>query len=1067
MMTVPDIKKTYNDVSNFPVVGIGASAGGLEILKKIVSEISQNSGMAYIITQLYTSNTSNSLSEILSQLAPIPVHEIINDINLEPNHIYIMPENNVLSTQDGVLKLKRITRNEKRNNNTDVFFKSLAEVYKSALIGIMLLSDSGFDGATGFKKIKEVGGVTIIQNPKKSEFKTIPQNFIDTYEADYAIEPENISSELLQIQKQYNTNYAYEEEENLLKNENETFNQIIDLISSKSANDFKNYKHSTLRRRIAIRMVKVQKHDLESYYNFLRNNKTEQDILFNDFLIPVTYFFGDSEYFKSLTENALLSLVQNTINNTLRIWVPGCSTGEEAYSLAIAIHEYLLETNNSQIKVQIFASDLSQKSIIKARNAAYSNVDVQHIADERLQNYFVKSNGQYHVKKVIRDMCVFAVHNFVKDAPFAKIDLISCRNVLTYFNPFLQNKALTSFHYALKDKGILFLGKSETVVHAQGLFENIAEEEKIYVRQSIPNRYVSEVTKPVQNHLQEKVKTTELKENQKNDFQKIVSDILFSKYTPVSVIIDENLEIVHFHGDTSPFLSPSSGKPSFNILKMVDENIKSELHDTILKVKKEKINIRKDNFPVKKQSHLASFEVLLLQNDNEHLMILFYKIPLEDELKTKLIQKNQDQKRIDELEVDLSQIHENSKQIEAEQKADNTTQELESTREELRFVNYELEETQKQLTETVNFSESIIKTIHEPLVIIDKNFLVKTANAAFYKFFKTTEIEIEGELFFEIGKSKWNISELKEQINKVIHSKEVIQNFKVTMIGEVFGKKTLLVNGRLVQNATEELILLTFNDLSELINADDLLMTKKMEIQKYNQQLEAFTSAASHDLNEPLRKIHMFSKRTFENEKNISELGKHDLERIQYLILNMSKLIEDVINYSRVNFLEKEYKKTDLNSVLKKCIKDLKDIITNKNVVITIANLPVLHIIPNQIQQLFTNLIINAIKYSKQGVIPEIKIETQRTSTKEIIEIGGNPEIPYEKICVIDNGIGFEKTYETKVFEPFYRVHNKEHSKGSGLGLTLAKKIMANHRGFIKSMSEKNKGTTIVIYIPS
>jgi len=220
-------------------------------------------------------------------------------------------------------------------------------------------------------------------------------------------------------------------------------------------------------------------------------------------------------------------------------------------------------------------------------------------------------------------------------------------------------------------------------------------------------------------------------------------------------------------------------------------------------------------------------------------------------------------------------------------------------------------------------------------------------------------------------------------------------------------------------------------------------------------------------LNEPLRKIHMFSKRTFENEKNISELGKHDLQRIQYLILNMSKLIEDVINYSRVNFLEKEYKKTDLNSVLKKCIKDLKDIITNKNAVVTIANLPVLHIIPNQIQQLFTNLITNAIKYSKQGIIPEIKIETQPISTKEIIEIGGNPEIPYEKICVIDNGIGFEKTYETKVFEPFYRVHNKEHSKGSGLGLTLARKIMANHRGFIKSMSEKNKGTTIVIYIPS
>lgn len=1078
MMTVLDIKKIYNNVSNFPVVAIGVANGELDVLKKIFSEISQDSGMTYIIVQHFTSNIPN-LSEILSQSTAIPVHEIINDINLEPNHIYIMPENIILTTQDGVLKLKRNTRNESTNNNIDVFFESLAEVYKSALIGIMLFSDSDFDGAMGFKKIKEVGGVSIIENSKNASFKGIPQKNTDSYTADYVIEFQNIPSELLQIQKKYMTNYAYNEQENIPKKEEEIFNQIIDLISLKTANDFKNYKQSTLRRRIAIRMVIVQKDALESYYNFLRNSKTEQDILFNEFLITVTYFFRDPKYFESLTEIVFPSLIKNTTTNALRIWVAGCSTGEEAYSLAISIHEYLLETNNNHIKVQIFATDLSEKSIIKARNAVYSNVDVQHISDERLQNYFVKSNGQYHIKKVIRDMCIFAVHNIVKDAPFATIDLISCRNVLSYFNSFLQSKALTSFHYSLKDRGILFIGKSETVINASDLFENITEEEKIYTRKSVSNRYVSEVIKPVQNNLQEKIKATELKENQKNDFQKIVSDILFSKYTPVSVIINENLEIVHFHGDTSPFLSPPSGKPSFNILKMADENIKLELQNAILKVKSEKINIRKDNVPVKKQSYLASFEVVPLQNDNEHLMILFYKIPLEDESKIKQIQKNQDQKRIDELEIDLSRIHENIKQTEVEQKNDNeelqtinellknTTQELESTQEELRCLNYELEETQKQLTETIDFSESIIQTIHEPLLIIDKYFIVKSANEAFYNFFKTTEFESEGHRFFEIGKSKWNILELKEEINKVIQSKETIKNFKVDMIGEGIGKKIVLLNGSLIQNSTEDLILLTFNDITELVNANELLMLKKIETQKYNKQLETFTAAASHDLNEPLRKIHMFSKRTFENEKNISELGKHDLERIQCLILNTSKLIEDVINYSRVNFLEKEYKKTDLNSVLKKSIKDLKDIITDKNAVISVVDLPVLHIIPNQIQQLFTNLIINSIKYSKQGVIPEIKFETQPTSKEEIIVLGGNPEIDYVKICITDNGIGFDKTYETKIFEPFYRVHNKEHCKGSGLGLTLAKKIMANHRGFIKSISEKNKGTTIVIYIPS
>ncbi|MFA9187874.1 CheR family methyltransferase [Flavobacterium sp. FBOR7N2.3] len=1062
-----------NKTSNFPVVGIGVSTEGMDGLKKIVSDIPNNSGMAYIIIQHFMSNVSSNLSEILAPHAKIPVHEIINEINLEPNQIYIMPENNVLTTMDGVLKLKWSTRNEKRyHNDIDVFFESLSKVYKSSLIGIMLLSDSGFDGARGFKKIKEAGGVTILQDPKKTVFKRIPQIAIDSYVSDYIMTPENIPSELLQIQKKYTSNYGYNDEENIPIKQKEIFNQIINLIFLRTGNDFSNYKQSTIRRRIAIRMVIIQKDTLESYYSFLQNNTTEQDILFNDFLITVTYFFRDQEYFESLNQIVFPSLLQNSTNNTLRIWVAGCATGEEAYSLAISIHDYLLETNNTHIKVQIFASDLSKKSIIKARSAIYSHQDVQHIAEERLQNYFVKTNGHYHVNRVIRDMCIFAVHNFVKNPPFARIDLVSCRNVLMYFNPFLQNKALASFHYSLQEKGILFLGKSETVSHAQNLFENIGGSTKIYIRKLGSDHNQLKANPSATNNLLKKNEATPLKTVQKKDFQKIVSDVLFSKYTPVSVIINENLDIVHFHGDTSPFLSPSSGKPSFNILKMIDENISLELHNAIFKVKKEKINIRKDNIPVKNQPYLISFEIILLENDDEHLMILFYKVPLENVTKAKSIQKKQNPKLIDEPEEDLSQIQENSKKTDVEElqtineESESTAQELESIQEELVHLNDELKESQKQLTKNINFSESIIKTIHEPLLIIDRYFFIKSANPAFYKYFNTTDTETEGYLLFDIENAQWNISEFKEQISKVIHEDEIIENFKMEMICANVGKKTMLVNARQIQNSNNELVLLTLNDSTDLVNVNQLLTLKKMKMKKHNNQLELFTSAASHDLHEFLNKIQMFSQRIVESEKNISESGQHDLERIQCLTASMNQLLNDVVNYSKANFLERKYVKTDLNSILKKSIKDLKDIITEKNAEIVVADFPVLKAIPHQIQQLFTNLITNSIKYSKPGVIPKIKIESKKYSTKEILEIGGNPEIHYIKIGVIDNGIGFEKGYETKIFEPFYRLHADKGYKGSGLGLTLAKKIVSNHRGFIKSISEKNHGTTMIIYIP-
>lgn len=1091
-MTTTDLKNLEKTAQNFPIVGIGASAGGLDAFKKLLAEISLDSGMAYVLVQHLSPDVPSSLPEILSQHTQLPVYEIINDIHLVPNNIYIIPENTYVIAQDGVLKLQQRTRNEKRNNSIDIFFESLAEVHKTFAIGV-ILSGTAFDGTFGFKKIKELGGATIAQDPETAIFKGMPQSAIDSDVVDYILSPEKIPSQLLQIQKSYRNNHTYKEEEQIPNDEEVIFQRIINLIFLQTGNDFRHYKQPTLRRRIARRMVILNRENMEDYYNFLQHNKIEQDLLFNDFLIPVTYFFRDQKSFESLSQNIFPLLIQNISNNNLRIWVAGCATGEEAYSLAICIHEYISQHNLKEIKVQIFASDISEKCITKARKAMYSSQDVQHIPADKLRTYFIKRDGHYHINKVIRDMCIFAVHNFIKDPPFAKIDFVSCRNVLIYFNPFLQNKVLGSFHYALKEKGLLFLGKSETAANSQNLFENIEKTEKIYISKFAPGRHIPEPFKPVQTNLQG-LQRTEIKMVPETDFRKIASDILFSQYTPASVIINEHLEIVHFHGDTSPFLSPSPGKPNFNILKMAREGISFELRNALLKVKDDKTKIRKDNIQVKNHPYLVSFEILRLQNNDEHLMVFFYKKPLpETDPEIKLEEKNLDQQRIDDLEKELSQLREDIKRVtEEEQTAfeelqttneellssgeelqalneelETTGEELQSNNEELLCVNDELLDRQDQLISMRNYSESIIKTIREPLLIIDKDFLIQSANPAFYKYFKTSENELEGHPFFEIGNCQWDIPKFKEELKKILDNKITIEDFKVETVCAGIGKKIMMINARPILNAKPDgMILLALEDITDLVKTNELLTARNVELQKHNELLESFTSAASHDLQEPLRKIHMFSKRIVENEKNVSETGKHDLERIQYLISNMSQLINDLINYSRVNFLDKQYKRSDLNALLKKTISDLKDTLNEKKTVISVGSIPQLKIIPYQIQQLFTNLITNSIKYTKEGNVSEIKIESAQPLDEEIIALGGNPDINYVKITITDNGIGFDQEYATRIFAPFYRLHNKSEYSGTGLGLTLVKKIVDNHNGFITATSKINEGTKMAIYIP-
>ena len=443
--------------------------------------------MAYIFVQHLDPDHESLLPEILQKETKMPVAEMSGECKIEPNHVYVMPSDKLMRTSDG--KLRLTDRPEKKKSErilpVDLLFSALAEVYESRAIGVVL-SGTASDGTKGLKTIKDAGGITFAQSVESAEYNGMPGSAIHAGVVDFVLPPEEIPKKLLEIKHFIKTDDALETPSE--KDEESDYMQIITLLRVRKGTDFTYYKQTTIRRRILRRMAINKFKKVSAYLDYLRENKKEQDTLYSDFLIPVTSFFRDPKIFENLADQFLPNLIDNIPDDkTVRVWVAGCSTGEEAYTLAILFRE-LLESRSAKNpgkKVQIFASDLSEPAIDKARLGTYSTTELTGVSEKRIKKYFTKSNGNFQVNRQIRDMCVFAVHNFLKDPPFGKIDLISCRNVLIYFEPYLQKKALTTFHYVLNLNGILLLGKSESTSGVPDLFLKLPKVTK-YIHVKMP-----------------------------------------------------------------------------------------------------------------------------------------------------------------------------------------------------------------------------------------------------------------------------------------------------------------------------------------------------------------------------------------------------------------------------------------------------------------------------------------------------------------------------------------------------------------------------------------------------
>ena len=901
-------EKKVLSTNAFPVVGIGASAGGLDAFKKLLKAIPEDSGMAYVLVQHLDPSHESLLPDLLQKVTNIPVLEISDEIKVEPNHIYVIPSNKMMVANDGVLQLtSRLakTKNE-RHLPIDLFFTSLAEVHQTHAIGVVL-SGTASDGTLGLKAIKDHGGITFAQDEASAAYEGMPNSAVQAGVVDFILSPDKMPQKILELSKSMNGNGG--DGQTLLQEDEDVFKQIISLLRIGKGTDFTYYKQTTIRRRILRRMALNKNEKPTAYLNYIRENKTEQDALYQDLLIPVTTFFRDQKIFDHLSETVFPHLLKNKIAGVpIRIWVAGCSTGEEAYSIAICFKEFLGD-RQEEVQIQIFATDISEPALAKARLGIYTKDDVAGVTPRQLKEFFTKTNGDFQINKSMRDMLVFALHNFLKNPPFGKMLFISCRNVLIYMEQYLQKKALTTFHYALNPKGLLLLGKSETVSSVPDLFASADKQDKLFLRKDVPSKFMNSASPRIEQNFAE-LNAHSKNETLRTDFQKTADDIMLGKYTPAGVVVNEAMDIVHFRGNTSNYLEQAAGKPSHHLLKMAKQGLAFELRTILYKAKKIKDAAIKENIPfqISGTLHYISIEAIPLPNIVEpHYLLLFHDTVHISKSKTKTktpasakSKKDSKDLRIQQLEKELAQTHENMRSITEDQEVANeelqsaneellssseeaqslneeletSKEELQSTNEELIIINQELLSLNERVSETRDYAEAIIATIHEPMVILDKNLRVKSANKSFYDNFQVKKEQTEGELLYDLGNKQWNIPSLRELLEDIIQKNSHFHDFEVTHKFHDIGEKIMLLNAKLIVQKSHgaQLILLAIHDVTEV-------RTKTLKLQLAEKEL--LNKDISKRKEEKVRLEEAVGERTKELEQvnKVLSLQNHEKEK--------------------------------------------------------------------------------------------------------------------------------------------------------------------------------------------
>jgi len=918
----------------FYIVGMGASAGGLEAFEAVFRNMPDNPGMAFVLVPHLDPTHASILPQLVQKCTRMKVMQVEDGLRVLPNTVYIVPPNKDLAMLHGTLQLIEPTGSRAVRLPINYFFRSLAQDQRGKAI-CMVLSGMGTDGALGLRAIKEDLGMAMVQTPETAKYDSMPRSAIETGLADYVLPPEKMGKHLIEYVRR--TTHGAAPATSGFPNAGDVpdaMQKIYILLRAQTGHDFSLYKPNTVWRRVERRMDVHRLDHLSNYVRYLQENPREVETLFKELLIGVTRFFRDPEAFEILKEKILPGyLADKPDSESLRVWVPGCSSGEEAYSVAMIMSE-CVETLDRHLSMQIFATDIDADAIATARVGIYPESITADVNADRLRRFFSKEDSTYRVKKNVREMLVFAPHNIIKDPPFTKLDVICCRNLLIYLDSVLQKKLLPLFHFSLKPKGVLFLGSSETIGGAVNLFSASDRKWKIFTRKDTASAGPRVLEFPPMAPA-EKSSEIHRRKGGETGIRGLAEGFLTKSYAPPSVLINEDGDIQYVHGRTGKYLEPAQGEAKFNILDMAREGLRGELSLAIRKAIEGKKDISLKGLRVRSNGELQSVDVYVKPVRERGvpaglLMVIFEDVEsagkvMEAEAKGRSRKKSH--KRLEVVEQELQYTKESLQSTIEELETINealsaTNEELQSTNEELQSANEELE-TSKEEQQSLN--EELVTVNTELQTKVDE---LSRVNDDMRNLLDSTEIPT---IFLD---SELKIKRFTSHAAKVVHLihsdigrpiSHVVSNLKYGNLAEDAeevlrkpGLKELEVEGkdgrwylmrvlpyRTIDNAIDGVVV-SFLDIYDRKTAAEKIESLNQSLQEARDYAEAIIATLREPLlvlNEDLRVVSANRSfyRTFQVNPGSTE-GRFvcDLGNRQWNIPRLRELLEKIIPENKV-----------------------------------------------------------------------------------------------------------------------------------------------------------------------
>ncbi len=1065
---------------DFLIVGIGASAGGLDACRKFIEALPAGNGMAFILVQHLDPTHESMMVDLLADHTQMVVRQAADGAPLEPDHLYVIPPGTYLSIGSGALHLSEPLARHGARLPFDFLLHSLAEDYGERAVGV-ILSGTGADGSLGLKAVKEKGGLVIAQDPDEAAHDGMPRNAILTGAVDLVLSVAKIPDALVK----YDRRMAVTRTQNGSRPQDaaqDWLHKIIDLMRAKTAHDFSLYKPGTLQRRIERRlaMAAVETDDMDRYLKILHGDARELDLLAKDLLINVTSFFRDPKVFDLLAEKIVPDLVRNHApDQPLRIWIAGCSTGEETYSLAMLFREQISAAKRN-IKLQVFASDVDSDAIASAREGLYPETIEAEVSPERLARFFTKEDQGYRVLPELRAVVVFTVQDVLADPPFSRLDLVSCRNLLIYLLPEAQAKVISLFHFALRQGGVLLLGNSETVVDADGRFEAISKPERIYrhIGRSRPGELGFSLSAGDGLRLPAHAGQGPAPSRQ-TTFAELCRRLVMESYAPAAVLINKKHECLYYQGPTDRYLHVPAGHPTRDLLAMARPNIRIRLRSAIQRATQENLRVVVEGGRANQGANAFNIAVHPVLGEGENLLLVcFIDEPAREQKKarratplnaTRVAELEQELEvtrtellgAIRNLEISSEQqkaINEEALSLNEEYQSTNeelltSKEELQSLNEELTALNSQLQETLERQRTTSNDLQNILYSTDVATLFLDTKLNIRFFTPATKALFSV----IPG----DIGRPLADLNSLAADSALLADARAVLQTLKAVE-REIEARSGAWYIRRILPYHTQdngvEGVVITFADITERRHTADALETAEREAQLANVAKSRFLAAASHDLRQPLQALCLMrgalDRRIRDDRK---EEALELVARLDETAAAMSGMLNALLD---INQLEAGTVHAEMVSFpIADLLGRLKDEFTYhaqaQNLALRVVQCGLsTYSDPRLLEQMIRNLLSNALKYTTRG-----KVLLGCRRRKDVLSIE-----------IWDTGVGIPNEELQTIFDEYHQIDNaaRERSRGLGLGLSIVQRLadLLSHRVRVRSHPGKGSVFAIDIMLP-